>query len=50
MMKGDELENMSKKDLLGLAKRHDVAGRSKMTKDELVHALSAVGTSEKAAS
>lgn len=48
--KDDDLENMSKKDLLDLAKRHDVAGRSTMTKDELVDALSAVGTSDKAAS
>ncbi len=39
-MKGERLEDLSKRELLERAADEDVEGRSKMTKDELVDALS----------
>lgn len=45
--KKEDLAGMSKKDLLDLAKDHDVEGRSRMTKDELVDALTGTGKKER---
>lgn len=39
-MKPDDLAAKSKKDLLELAKKHSIAGRSAMSKDELARAIS----------
>lgn len=38
-MKADELASKTKKDLLDLARKHDIGGRTAMSKDELVRAL-----------
>ena len=38
-MKSEELSSMSKKDLSEIARKMDIAGRSAMSKEELVRAI-----------